>query len=228
MKRKCAFTLIELLVVISIIALLVSILMPALANARTQAKRIVSASNMRQIGIAIDMYANDNRGYFPETSHGASNPEVKSWIYTLSKYLANIDDVRICPADPKKNDRLENGVSSYVLNEYIARDVIDPFNNRIEKSYRNKDRIRRQAECITAFVIANDKGVNITSDHTHSREWFEPAPNVPWDKLQEDIQVDRYKTGTLFLYADTHVDFIDKEKIKDWADNFYNFAKPKD
>ena len=226
MKKKCAFTLIELLVVISIIALLVSILMPALANARTQARRIASASNMRQIGIALEMYAEDNRGYFPETTHTASDEN--SWIYTLSKYMSNIDEIRICPADPQKVAKLENKLSSYILNEYITVDEIDPFGKSTGKSYRNKDRIRRQAECITTFVGSDTLGVDISNDHTHSRLWFLPSPNIPWDAIKKDIQVDRYKNSTLFLYADTHVDPIPKDMIKEWADNFYNFAKPND
>ena len=179
MKNKCAFTLIELLVVISIIALLVSILMPALSNARIQAKRVASSSNMRQIGIAIEMYAGDNQGYFPETSHGAINPNEKSWIYTLSKYLSDIDDIRICPADPKKLERIKNKVSSYVLNEYIAVDNTDPFGRIIGVSYRNKDRLKRQSEVITTFVGANTLSASITSDHTHSRLWFKPPPKCP-------------------------------------------------
>ena len=85
-KGKSAFTLIELLVVIAIIALLLSIILPALKNAKMIAKRLISSSNMRQIGIAISLYANDNKGYFPETTHTVTSD--KSWIYTLSPYLS--------------------------------------------------------------------------------------------------------------------------------------------
>jgi prepilin-type N-terminal cleavage/methylation domain-containing protein/prepilin-type processing-associated H-X9-DG protein len=63
--RKQAFTLVELLVVIGIIALLISILIPTLSSARNAAANTKCLSNLRQIGIAINLYANANKGSLP-------------------------------------------------------------------------------------------------------------------------------------------------------------------
>src|SRR5688500_2871501 len=64
-RPVCAFTLVELLVVIGIIAVLIGIMLPVLSKARAQANRAECLSNIRQLGVAVLMYCNDNDGWFP-------------------------------------------------------------------------------------------------------------------------------------------------------------------
>src|SRR5437016_3750037 len=66
MRLRRAFTLVELLVVIGIIAVLISVLLPALKMAREQALSAQCLANLRQCGQTLYLYANQNRGFFPQ------------------------------------------------------------------------------------------------------------------------------------------------------------------
>jgi prepilin-type N-terminal cleavage/methylation domain-containing protein len=84
-RRRAAFTLIELLVVIAIIAILAALLLPALSSAKKRAMRVTDVNNMRQITLAVHMYATDYEDYLPYANWGKVNigfTYLPGWLYT--------------------------------------------------------------------------------------------------------------------------------------------------
>jgi prepilin-type N-terminal cleavage/methylation domain-containing protein len=78
-RRTHAFTLIELLVVIAIIAILAGLLFPVFLTARGKAREVVCLSNLRQIGLAVSMYAQDNDGLYPFAVDPADRQTPEIW-----------------------------------------------------------------------------------------------------------------------------------------------------
>jgi prepilin-type N-terminal cleavage/methylation domain-containing protein/prepilin-type processing-associated H-X9-DG protein len=132
--RAKGFTLIELLVVVAIIALLVSILVPALGKAREQARIVVCAANLRAIGVAWEFYLEDNGDRFPPFGqnihwfYGGKHPSIASGnalpFRPLNPYAAlastNQDAAEIfrCPSDrdiaaPPGQTSRTNGYPTY-------------------------------------------------------------------------------------------------------------------
>ncbi len=96
MQRSCKFSLVELLVVIAVIAILASILLPAMNRAREMASRSSCSNNMRQILLGMNVYASDFSGILP-TVWGIS--DAKSWAYYLRPYL-KVKDNNAVPYSP--------------------------------------------------------------------------------------------------------------------------------
>ena len=105
-RGNCAFTLIELLVVIAIIAILAAMLLPALSKAKERAKRAACKNNIRQLALAVTMYADDSGNTFPSGPYKLGSPP-----YWLAADFRNslVNTYRIqralfyCPSNPSWN-----------------------------------------------------------------------------------------------------------------------------
>ncbi len=227
--NKLGFTLIELLTVIAVSAILAAILLPLLGQARSAAYRSQCASNMRQLGTALRLFADEHEGYLPGTAH--FNVE-DSWIFSLAPYLDNVHEVRICPVDPRAEKMRETDyATSYIMNDLIFTPAEDEFGRPIGADYRHIDSLQTPSLTKLAFIEADHRGISPTDDHTHAGQW---ANN--WQAVVGDIAPDRHRSGSRnadrtngsanYLYADGHVATLAAGEIRRRIEAGENIALP--
>ena len=120
-KKAPNFTLIELLVVIAIIAILASMLLPALNRARESARTTACTGNMKQIGLSTTMYVQDSSEYFAPYAdlftYSYGEPNIESWahLYNVNGYNGKNNRVFYCPSESSKYTQYKvNGAESCV------------------------------------------------------------------------------------------------------------------
>jgi prepilin-type N-terminal cleavage/methylation domain-containing protein/prepilin-type processing-associated H-X9-DG protein len=224
--RRDGFTLIELLVVLAIISVLLGILLPAMEHVRHQGYIDKCASNLRQIGLAISMYTNENQGNYPRTLYDPAQPLTAGTGFSASDPFqpggVSANDLTAAPYLLLRSQHLPAEVFICPYND-ATNYVIDTANPQTHSNFTDwkKNLAYSFANPYPSLAVA-DAGYHLTS-HLHGdfpvASDLNPGSKPPIadvtaaslnasSRVIEDANsLNHEQDGQNVLYADGHVDF---------------------
>ena len=194
---RAGFTLIELLVVIAIIAVLAAMLLPVLAKARESARATQCLNNLRQIGLAVRLYADDNDDTLPRSQHSAFANSQLPWERAVAPQLGwntttwtnLLNGTYHCPADKRP------GALSYGMNVYFEVGPDDDYPGK-PQTWRKLAQIRRPAT--TVFTAETSTG----ADHIMPEYW------ISIQDAMNDVDSTRHRQKSNYSFADGHAQLL--------------------
>ena len=232
--RKKAFTLIELLVVISIIAMLLAILMPALGKVKEKARAVVCRSNLKQWGLIINLYAQDNNGEMQDNGDGMPRGQV--WYNLFRDYYVN-PKIRLCVSAPKPMGAIDDGstgykgsskhawvttytngqepdIGSFAMNSWIQspKVVAKSWDDNYGQYYWRKPDVANSKN-IPAFMDGAQRALNPIEKDGNEAPKVKDDLDGGWTNSLKRVCIDRHDEKINVVFLDGHADDVDLKAI---------------